>query len=125
VQKARKDLQEASIDYGKAIDAKPTEKYFLEPQNRIDTALAHTRLSATRRRRGSFGFDSRRANTFRVFQRNENRVCAPADALTNDQVISMVSAGLDEANIIDTIKHAKAVNFDLSVQGQWICPRAR
>jgi hypothetical protein len=38
--------------------------------------------------------------------------------LTNDQVISMVSAGLDEANIIDTIKHAKAVNFDLSVQGQ-------
>ena len=30
----------------------------------------------------------------------------------------MVSAGLDEANIIDTIKHAKAVNFDLSVQGQ-------
>ena len=38
--------------------------------------------------------------------------------MTNDQVISMVSAGLDEANIIDTIKHAKAVNFELSVQGQ-------
>jgi len=43
LQKARKDLQEASVDYGKAIDAKPTEKYFLQPQNRIDTALARRR----------------------------------------------------------------------------------
>ena len=41
VKKARTYLQEASIDYGKAIDAKPTEKYFLQPQTRIDTALAH------------------------------------------------------------------------------------
>ena len=30
----------------------------------------------------------------------------------------MVSAGIDDANVIDTIQHAKAVNFDLSVQGQ-------
>jgi hypothetical protein len=30
----------------------------------------------------------------------------------------MVSAGMDDANILDTIQHAKAVNFDLSVQGQ-------
>src|ERR1035441_3189449 len=44
LQKARKDLQEASVDYGKAIDAKPSEKYFLEPQNRIDTALAHYKV---------------------------------------------------------------------------------
>ena len=44
VTNARKDLQEASIDYGKAIDAKPTEKYFLQPQNRIDTALAHYKI---------------------------------------------------------------------------------
>ncbi len=41
VTKARKYLQEAAIDYGKAIDAKPTEKNFLPPQTRIDTALAH------------------------------------------------------------------------------------
>lgn len=44
VQKARKYLQEASIDYGKAIDGKPTEKYFLQPQTRIDTALAHYKM---------------------------------------------------------------------------------
>jgi hypothetical protein len=105
VQKARKDLQEASIDYGKAIDAKPTEKYFLQPQNRIDTALAHYKI-----------IGDQKAPVESAATKTASG--APADTLTNDQVISMVSAGLDETNIIDTIKHAKAVNFDLSVQGQ-------
>jgi hypothetical protein len=41
-----------------------------------------------------------------------------ADALTNADVISMVGAKLDEANIIDTIKTSAAVNFDLSAKGQ-------
>jgi hypothetical protein len=43
---------------------------------------------------------------------------AAADALTNADIISMVSAKLDEANILDTIKQASAVNFDLSAHGQ-------
>jgi hypothetical protein len=38
---AMKNLDEAAINYGKAIDAKPTEKYFLQPQRRIETAIAH------------------------------------------------------------------------------------
>src|SRR6202034_612924 len=40
---AMKFLDEAAINYGKAIDAKPAEKYFLDPQKRIQTALAHYR----------------------------------------------------------------------------------
>jgi len=36
-----KFLTEASINYGKAIDANPAEKYFLGPQKRIESALAH------------------------------------------------------------------------------------
>jgi len=40
-QSAMKYLDEAAINYGKAIDAKPTEKYFLQPQKRIETAIAH------------------------------------------------------------------------------------
>jgi hypothetical protein len=40
---AMKFLDEAAINYGKAIDAKPSEKYFLDPQKRIQTALAHYR----------------------------------------------------------------------------------
>jgi hypothetical protein len=117
VQKARKDLQEASIDYGKAIDGTPTEKYFLEPQNRIDTALAHYKIIGDQKAPvESAATTTRTPSTSPPATKSASG--APADAMTNDQVISMVSAGLDEANIIDTIKHAKTVNFDLSVQGQ-------
>ncbi len=38
---AMKYLDQAAINYGKAIDAKPDEKYFVEPQKRIETAIAH------------------------------------------------------------------------------------
>jgi hypothetical protein len=41
IKSATKFLDEASINYGKAIDSNPGEKYFLEPQKRIETALAH------------------------------------------------------------------------------------
>jgi hypothetical protein len=34
-------LQKASTNYGKAIDSNPGEKYFIAPQKRIETALAH------------------------------------------------------------------------------------
>lgn len=105
VTKARKYLQEASIDYGKAIDAKPTEKNFLQPQTRIDTALAHYKTLG---------------DQMAASQQKANAVAAgpPADALSNADVIAMVAAKLDQANIIDTIKTATAVNFDLSAKGQ-------
>lgn len=38
---AQRNLEEASADYGKAEDLNPAEKHFLEPQNRIEIALAH------------------------------------------------------------------------------------
>ena len=38
---ATKYLDEAAINYGKAVDSNPGEKYFLPPQKRIETALAH------------------------------------------------------------------------------------
>jgi hypothetical protein len=117
VQKARKDLQEASIDYGKAIDAKPTEKYFLQPQTRIDTALAHYKVLGEQRAPVSAAAATTRTTTTST-KTAPGMPAAPADAMTNDQVISMVAAGLDEANIVDTIQHAKAVNFDLTVDGQ-------
>jgi len=43
----------------------------------------------------------------------------PAEgAMTNSDVIDMVTAHLDEKNILDTIQNAPAVNFDLSPKGQ-------
>jgi hypothetical protein len=106
---ARKYLQEASIDYGKAIDAKPSEKYFLGPQTRIDTALAHYKTLgeqvAATQQKASVAAAAAAAGP-------------PPDALSNADIIAMVSAKLDLANIIDTIKTATAVNFDLSAKGQ-------
>lgn len=124
--KARTYLQQAAINYGKAIDAKPTEKYFLEPQNRIDTALAHYKTLSD---------DAKSAHVETAVAMHspspspaKSASASPAasgpsadppgDALTNDQVIEMVSAHMDEGNIIDNIQHAADVNFDLSVQGQ-------
>lgn len=40
---AKKFIEQAAINYGKALEAKPDEKFFLEPQNRIETAAAHYR----------------------------------------------------------------------------------
>jgi hypothetical protein len=106
VPKARKYLQEASIDYGKAIDAKPTEKGFLPPQTRIDTALAHYKTLGER-----MAASEQQATAAAA-------AAPPADALTNADVVAMVAAKLDQANIIDTIKTAGAVNFDLTAKGQ-------
>ncbi len=104
VVKAQKFLQEASIDYGKAIDAKPAEKYFLQPQTRIDTALAH--------------YKTLQGQAAAMAQSASAAAAPAADALTNADVISMVAAKLDEGNIIDTIQHSSAVKFDLSAKGQ-------
>ena len=106
VAKARKNLQEAAIDYGKAIDGKPGEKNFLQPQTRIDTALAHYKTLGDQMAQTASAAAARASAP------------AAADVLTNADVISMVAAKLDEANIVDTIQHSSAVNFDLSAKGQ-------
>jgi hypothetical protein len=119
LQKARKYLQAAAIDYGKAIDSKPTEKYFLQPQARIDTALAHYKvLSDQKPPTPTADIKTATPPVTRTSTSTPAAKAAPVNAMTNDQVVSMVSAKMDQANIIDTIQHAAAVNFDLSVQGQ-------
>jgi hypothetical protein len=122
VNKARTYLQEAAINYGKAIDAKPTEKYFLEPQNRIDTALAHYKTlsedAKTVHTDSPASHNSTTPTAVASAASNGAGAGADVDAMTNDQVIEMVAAHMDEANIIDTIQHAPEVHFDLTVQGQ-------
>ncbi|MGA9567608.1 MAG: hypothetical protein WBS19_18925 [Candidatus Korobacteraceae bacterium] len=149
---ARKYLDEAAINYGKAIDDKPAEKYFMQPQNRIDTAIAHyktlssqpktvaaadtgTKSAAndnptTKAASGSStasktkGTSTKSASSGTGNTTVAKSMVAPppkkssGPPLTNDQVIQMAKAGVDEDNIIDTIRSAGAVNFDLSVDGQ-------
>jgi hypothetical protein len=41
-----------------------------------------------------------------------------ASALTNGKVIEMFKSGVDEENIVSTIRQASAVQFDVSPDGQ-------
>jgi hypothetical protein len=118
VSKARTYLQEAAINYGKAIDAKPSEKNFLEPQNRIDTALAHYKALSEQPAMEAHRTEPPAAPLHVAESSHSSGADPPSDALTNDQIIEMVAARMDENNILDTIQHTADVHFDLSVQGQ-------
>ncbi len=112
---AMKYLSAASNDYGKAMDANPGEKQFIASQNRIKTALAQVTAL--------IGIAKANSEQQAVQQHPAATTVAeaPKDSdppLTDADVITMVGAHLDEANIIDTIQHAGSVHFDLSVPAQ-------
>jgi tetratricopeptide (TPR) repeat protein len=101
---AMKYLDQAAINYGKAIDAKPTEKYFVEPQKRIETAIAHYKELDLEKQRAA--------------AKASDEETSKAQGLTDDQVIAMVKSGMDDATVIQAIRGASAVNFDLTPAGQ-------
>ncbi len=112
---AMKFLDEAAINYGKAIDAKPAEKYFLEPQKRIETAIAHYK-----RLEGEENGKGRTASTERAETQTEAPgmgKAADAKVLTNEKVIAMVKAGVDEDTVAQAVRNAKLARFDLSASG--------
>jgi hypothetical protein len=144
---AKQDLANAAINYGKAIDAKPSEKYFLTPQTRIDTAIAHYKKlsesgsvsasnskstggtspssssssSSTRTHSGSMTSSTSKSTGKAASPSGGGstaKAAAKGPTLTNDQVIALVKANVDEENIIDTIRTAASVDFDLSVNGE-------
>jgi hypothetical protein len=108
---AMKFLEEASNDYGKALDAKQDEKSFLESQTRIKAALEHYEDIGK-----TTPMDSDSPLTTSL---GGKAPPPPAEgALRNQDVVDMVKAHMDEANILDTIQNAPAVSFDISAQGQ-------
>jgi hypothetical protein len=116
---ARKFFDQAAINYGKAVDTKPGEKYFLEPQNRIRTAIAHYRkISEVEAAHGQTPATAIHAGDDSPPPGGTRATTASSGALTNDQVIRMAQAGLSEDNIIGTIHDAHRSSFDLSVDGQ-------
>jgi len=146
---AKKNLEDAAINYGKAINDKPDEKYFLTPQARIETAIAHYKVLSEQPTVAAGGGSTSTASTSTTAASKSSKsasshtthtasagsggttkgasgtasskpssTAAKAPALTNDKVIAMVKANLDEENIIDTIRTAPSVSFDLSVDGE-------
>ncbi len=113
---AMKYLDEAAIDYGKAIDSRPGEHYFLEPQRRIEEAIAHYRLLENQKppRAGAAPME----HNAEPGAPSQGAKPSTPKGLTNDQVISMVKSGIDDATVEQAVKVAKFVNFDLSAAGQ-------
>ena len=110
---AMKYLDQAAINYGNAIDAKPTEKYFLDPQNRIETAIAHYKELE----------EEKKPKPAPVAIADATPPAAGAKpgapkALTNTQVVAMVKSGMEDDTVIQAIRAAKAINFDLTPAGQ-------
>jgi tetratricopeptide (TPR) repeat protein len=108
---AMKYLDEAAINYGKAIDAKPAEKYFLQPQMRIETAIAHYRKLEAQENEKTPPAAARNGSV-------STKAGAPPSALTNAKVIAMVKSGVDDDTVAQTIRVSKAVSFDLSAAGR-------
>jgi hypothetical protein len=108
---AMKFLDEAAIHYGKAIDAKPAEKYFIEPQKRIETAIAHYKELQEQRRPKVVAAEA-------VSVSKPAAVTAQAKGLTNAQVVAMVKSGMEDDTIIQAVRAAKAASFDLSSEAQ-------
>jgi hypothetical protein len=153
---AKKFLEQASIYYGKAIDGKPEEKFFLEPQNRIETAVAYYKKLEDRQKASveaeahpapappsgdnkknsakaapAGTGDSAHAATSNVAKKSLVASKAPltnaaakqketpaAPALNNQKIVEMVKSGVDEENVIATIRQAPLVDFDISPDGQ-------
>jgi Plant specific mitochondrial import receptor subunit TOM20 len=108
---AKKFLEQAAIYYGKAIDAKPGEKYFREPQTRIETAVAYyKKLENQEVVTGNASSASREANSGAVKR-------GFAAVLTNEKVIEMVKSGVDPDDVVVAIQQAPLVQFDTSPDG--------
>jgi tetratricopeptide (TPR) repeat protein len=109
---AMKDLDQAAIDYGKAIDQKPAEKYFLDPQKRIETALAHYKMLDEQKNQKAAPITASKASS------GPSGSNTSAKALTNAQVIAMVKSGMEDDTVATAVRSAKTVSFDLTPAGQ-------
>ncbi len=108
---AMKFLDEAAINYGKATDAKPAEKYFLEPQKRIETAIAHYKELVEQKRPHVVASEA-------VSESKPVASTVLPKGLTNAQVVAMVKSGMEDDTIIQAVRAAKAASFDLSAGAQ-------
>ena len=102
-----KYLQESSIDYTRATEAKPAEKYFVDPQKRIETAITrYTRLA-----------EQEHAPAPASTRQEPERRAKAGERLTNADVVKLVKAHLDKTLIVNKIASAPEADFDLSVDG--------
>ena len=120
----KKLLQKAVENYSKALEMNPGEKYFHEPQTRIEAAAnQYNKLKSQQSVElvqgppiGSGGEQppNRQGAGSKGLPPTTNK------ALTNQSIIDLAKKGLDEAGLIATIKDASAVEFDLGAEAQGV-----
>jgi len=115
---AMKYLDQAAINYGKAVDAKPNEKYFLDPQKRIETAIAHYRQLDRQNEEAKRAKEAELAASNSSPSSSSSAASPAPSGLTNAQVLALVKAGVDEDTVIHAIRSADAVSFDLTPAGE-------
>jgi hypothetical protein len=136
-----KMLEDAAVNYSKAFETKLEEKYFREgPYLRIEAALkqyktiheqelayskklkeAEQHRFAEELKEKSWALQSPKSlPNSPTTPRNAVPVMPPTKpgAITNRDIIRLAQKGLGDANLLETIKNATAVQFDLSPQGQ-------
>ncbi|HEX3662103.1 MAG TPA: hypothetical protein VHU89_11760 [Acidobacteriaceae bacterium] len=128
---AMKFLDQAAIEYGRAIDGRPGEKYFLIPQKRIETAITHYHKLDEMRNASPTVADNaapvpkaklaaarsaHRASAASVRRRSLSGTTGSTErALTNAQIVAMVKAGVADDIVAESVRNAKVVDFDLSL----------
>ncbi|HSB11985.1 MAG TPA: hypothetical protein VLM38_21035 [Blastocatellia bacterium] len=115
-------LQKSVDNYMRALEMNPGEKYFREPQIRIENAVNQYSKFKTQQQ-GQVGTnrppsEPRPQSESRQEPRGAKSLPKmPNKPLTNQDVIDLAKKGADEANLIATIKGAAAVRFDLGTEG--------
>ena len=119
---AKKLLQKAAESYLKALEMNPGEKYFREPQARIEAAAnqynkLNTQQSVELAQGAQVGSGGQ-APPIREGAGSKGLLPTRNKTLTNQSVIDLAKKGLDEAGLIATIKDASTVEFDLGAEAQ-------
>jgi hypothetical protein len=119
----RKLLDKASILFNHAIEGKPDEKYYREPQLRIEQAITQYRkleeqvavYTKAKELKQTGGGDK---GEVRPPIKDPPIKDRPKEnlPLTNRDIIDLAGKNMDEANLIATINEAKSVKFDLTPQ---------
>lgn len=138
---SKKLLDDAAENFSKAIEMKPEEKYFREPQIRIETAIAQYRKIIEQQAEYAKHLKAKtldkqpekakdNSETAKIqpqatlgtpINPTGARALEPAKpqstAMTNQQIILMVKQEVPETIILQAIKTAPSVQFDTGAQG--------
>ncbi len=127
-----RNLEQASLFYGKAVEANPGEKYFTQPYEsflgtmlkgekkipppleRVQTALVGYRRLKDFRDNYDTMLAAKSADDAKSL---ENAATGQEDRFDNAAVISMVRAGLEQDIVIKAINAAAKPQFDISPKG--------